>query len=110
MSTVTGGNRPPRHAAPVPDLAGGPTHVTVTVARPGVRPVTATYSWVVGPATPPPTAVVSRAPLTPAVRLLAVTLASVAAGLGLVVARRRTRRPMTPDGRASTPDKEPALP
>ncbi|WP_344047904.1 copper resistance protein CopC [Nocardioides panacihumi] len=111
--TDLGGARPlgdGHWSAPAPDLPSGPTAITVTVTRPGIDPVTATYPWVVGPATPPPSAVVSRTPLTPAVRLLAATLAGVAAGFGLVALRRRARRAPAPDGSTSARDEEPALP
>ena len=79
-------------SAQVPEVRGGPTHVTVTVARPGTEPVTTTYPWVVGPSTPAPGAVISRTPLTRPLRLFSAILATCAVGTGLVLLRRRRRR------------------
>jgi hypothetical protein len=91
-------------SVPVSDLEGGRTAVTITVTRAGAEPVTATYPWVVGASTPHPDVVVSRAPATSALRLLAGAFGVVAVGAAVVARRRRPRpRAVVP---AAEPEKE----
>jgi copper transport protein len=97
-------------SAQVPELPRGPIPITVTVARDGVEPVPATYSWVVGDAAHTPATVISRSPLDRPLRLLAAALVAIAAGVGSVFLRRRRSRDLTRALIAAASNEEPAQP